>query len=82
MSTSLNNFKEIEDGLQYLQPYIPIRVGGAGNKILYMIDGHAESVLYMTKGMKNWDMCAPEALLRAQLGVVTDKDLNKIEYDP
>lgn len=35
----------------------------------------------MTKGMKNWDMCAPEALLRAQMGVVTDKDLNQIEYD-
>lgn len=48
-----------------------VMIGGAGNKILAVADGRAD-VAIMHFGTSLWDTCAPEAVLRASGGKVTD----------
>ena len=67
--------------IEKLQPTVNIRLGGAGNKALFLLDENADILLHMTKGIKFWDMCAAEALMRARFGIVTDKDRKLINYD-
>jgi 3'(2'), 5'-bisphosphate nucleotidase len=37
-----------------------IHAGGAGYKILSVIEGRADCYLYPRNGTKRWDTCAPE----------------------
>jgi 3'-phosphoadenosine 5'-phosphosulfate (PAPS) 3'-phosphatase len=60
-STALANSKSHSHGV----------IGGAGNKILAVAEGRAEYAL-MHFGTSLWDTCAPEAVLRAAGGKVTD----------
>ena len=46
-------------------------IGGAGNKILAVAEGRADVAL-MHFGTSLWDTCAPEAVLRAAGGKLTD----------
>jgi len=46
-------------------------IGGAGNKLLAVAEGRAEYAL-MHFGTSLWDTCAPEAIVRACGGKVTD----------
>ena len=46
-------------------------IGGAGNKLLAVAEGRAEFAL-MHFGTSLWDTCAPEAIVRAAGGKVTD----------
>ena len=48
-----------------------VMIGGAGNKILAVAEGRAD-VAIMHFGTSLWDTCAPEAVLRASGGKVTD----------
>lgn len=48
-----------------------VTVGGAGNKMLAVAEGRAD-VAVMHFGTSLWDTCAPEAVLRAAGGKVTD----------
>ena len=38
--------------------------------------------MHVVKGIKYWDTCASEALIRARFGIVTNKDREPIFYDP
>lgn len=46
--------------------------GGAGYKVLNVIDGKSDYYLYPKDGTKRWDTCAPEALIRSLNGTMTD----------
>ena len=59
-----------------------MRLGGSGNKSLHLLDDKSEFSFNIIKGIKYWDMCAAEALIRGRLGIVTDKDKKMIFYDP
>ena len=50
-----------------------VRVGGAGNKVLKLIDGEIDCWLYPCDGTKRWDTAAGEALLLELGGRLTDK---------
>ena len=49
-----------------------IHAGGAGYKVISVIDGEADCYIYPRNGTKRWDTCAPEAILRCLNGSLTD----------
>ncbi|CAG0887977.1 unnamed protein product [Cyprideis torosa] len=57
-----------------------IRAGGAGNKVLMVLDGLADSYFYPREGTKKWDVCGPHAVLQAVGGVVSDGLGEEIRY--
>jgi 3'(2'), 5'-bisphosphate nucleotidase len=57
-----------------------IHCGGAGYKILSVIDGNADCYIYPRNGTKRWDTCAPEALIRSLNGTLTDVFNNDYDY--
>ena len=64
---TMNRFtKELENLLLDLDPVKIVRKGGAGNKISTLLVEEAD-IYVMPKGLKFWDVCAPEALLKSRL---------------
>ncbi|XP_065661519.1 3'(2'),5'-bisphosphate nucleotidase 1 [Hydra vulgaris] len=57
-----------------------IRVGGCGFKVLQVIEGSADAYVFATPGTKKWDTCAPEAIISAMGGCVTDMLSRDINY--
>lgn len=57
------------------------QLGGAGNKVLALLEGKADAYLYHAPGMKRWDAAAPEALLRAMGGYLTDCQGGQYAYN-
>ncbi|KFP02615.1 3'(2'),5'-bisphosphate nucleotidase 1, partial [Calypte anna] len=55
----------VNDCISALNPDSVIRVGGAGNKIIQLIEGKASAYVFASPGCKKWDTCAPEAILHA-----------------
>lgn len=49
-----------------------IRVGGAGLKVGLMVSQDADCYIHSSIGLKEWDLCAPVAILRAAGGTATD----------
>ncbi|VEL21520.1 unnamed protein product [Protopolystoma xenopodis] len=49
-----------------------LRLGGCGYKVLSLLEGRAHAYLFASPGCKKWDTCAPEALLKASGGRLTD----------
>lgn len=74
VTCTMNRFSQMQTVLDKMSPSVIIRLGGAGNKALHILDEYADLLLHMTKGIKFWDMCASEALMRARFGIVSDKD--------
>ncbi|XP_018015045.1 LOW QUALITY PROTEIN: 3'(2'),5'-bisphosphate nucleotidase 1-like [Hyalella azteca] len=54
--------------------------GGAGHKVLLLLDGHAHAYVFASPGCKKWDTCAPEAVLVAAGGALTDIRGDLIPY--
>lgn len=44
-----------------------------------LLEGKAHAYVFASKGCKKWDTCAPEGVLRALGGVLTD--IHGKEYD-
>uniref|UniRef100_A0A0N4ZR56 3'(2'),5'-bisphosphate nucleotidase 1 n=1 Tax=Parastrongyloides trichosuri TaxID=131310 RepID=A0A0N4ZR56_PARTI len=57
------------------------RFGGAGYKVIATLEG-ATAYVFASHGCKKWDTCAPEAVLRAAGGDLTDLFGNRYRYDP
>ncbi|GBP24315.1 3'(2'),5'-bisphosphate nucleotidase 1 [Eumeta japonica] len=62
----------VEKALQAMNASQILRVGGAGYKVLQLLEGKASVYLFASPGCKKWDTCAPEAVLRATGGVLSD----------
>ncbi|TRY61653.1 hypothetical protein TCAL_12951 [Tigriopus californicus] len=62
----------INDCTQACEPSEVIRVGGAGHKVLLLIEGRAHAYVFPSPGTKKWDTCAPQAILHALGGKLTD----------
>lgn len=80
-TTASHGSKNINDTIDALQPDEVLRVGGAGHKVLLVVEGRAHSYVFASNGCKRWDTCAPEALLVAAGGVFTDVFGNQINYN-
>ncbi|KAJ8928185.1 hypothetical protein NQ314_019247 [Rhamnusium bicolor] len=66
--------------LEALKPDEIVRVGGAGHKVLLLLEGRAHAYVFASKGCKKWDTCAPEAILEALGGKLTDIHGNNYGY--
>ena len=58
-----------------------IRVGGAGNKGIYLLEDVADCMIHVVKGMKCWDICAVDALIKARFGITSNKDRKHLTYN-
>lgn len=47
-------------------------MGGAGHKCAQVAVGNVDSYIYRGKGLKYWDMCAPESIVKGMGGLATD----------
>eukprot|EP01061_Rhynchopus_euleeides_P010639 TRINITY_DN2012_c0_g3_i1.p1 TRINITY_DN2012_c0_g3~~TRINITY_DN2012_c0_g3_i1.p1 ORF type:complete len:378 (+),score=162.46 TRINITY_DN2012_c0_g3_i1:117-1136(+) len=47
--------------------YTRVKTGGAGNKVLMLIEGHGD-IYFQDRGLSRWDTCAAEAALEAKGG--------------
>lgn len=80
-TTSSHGSKDINDAIMALNPTEILRVGGAGHKVLLVIEGRAHSYVFASNGCKRWDTCAPEAILESLGGSLTDVYGNHIDYN-
>lgn len=78
-TTRSHNTPIVQAVLDAIKPDEVIRVGGAGNKVLLVMEGKANAYIYANAGCKRWDTCAPEAILNAQGGFLTD--VHGVPYD-
>uniref|UniRef100_A0A8C1PT40 3'(2'),5'-bisphosphate nucleotidase 1 n=1 Tax=Cyprinus carpio TaxID=7962 RepID=A0A8C1PT40_CYPCA len=80
-TTRSHSNKLVIDAVQAMEPHDVIRVGGAGNKIIQLVEGKASAYVFASPGCKKWDTCAPEAILHAVGGKLTDMHGNAYRYD-
>ncbi|XP_062620967.1 3'(2'),5'-bisphosphate nucleotidase 1-like [Saccostrea cucullata] len=62
----------VTEAVESCNPDEIVRVGGAGHKVLLLIEGKVHAYVFASKGCKKWDTCAPEAILHAVGGTLTD----------
>ncbi|XP_063775206.1 3'(2'),5'-bisphosphate nucleotidase 1 isoform X2 [Pseudophryne corroboree] len=79
-TTRSHSSKLVNDCIAAINPDKVVRVGGAGNKIIQLIEGQASAYVFASPGCKKWDTCAPEAVLHAVGGKLTDIHGNPFEY--
>uniref|UniRef100_A0A1A7XVN0 3'(2'),5'-bisphosphate nucleotidase 1 n=1 Tax=Iconisemion striatum TaxID=60296 RepID=A0A1A7XVN0_9TELE len=80
-TTRSHSNKVVTDCVNAMEPHEVIRVGGAGNKIIQLVEGRASAYVFASPGCKKWDTCAPEAILHAVGGKLTDMYGNTYRYD-
>lgn len=80
-TTRLHSNAVVQAALDALAPTKVLKVGGAGYKVLLLLEGKAHAYVFASTGCKKWDTCAPEAILEAQGGVLTDIFGNHYTYD-
>uniref|UniRef100_A0A6A7G5Y2 3'(2'),5'-bisphosphate nucleotidase 1 n=1 Tax=Hirondellea gigas TaxID=1518452 RepID=A0A6A7G5Y2_9CRUS len=70
----------VNDAVSSCDPTEVLRVGGAGHKVLLLLDGSAHAYVFASPGCKKWDTCAPQAVLEAAGGALTDIKGDHILY--
>uniref|UniRef100_A0A8C4VKQ1 3'(2'),5'-bisphosphate nucleotidase 1 n=1 Tax=Gopherus evgoodei TaxID=1825980 RepID=A0A8C4VKQ1_9SAUR len=80
-TTRSHSSKLVNDCISAMNPDNVVRVGGAGNKIIQLIEGKASAYVFASPGCKKWDTCAPEAILHAVGGKLTDIHGNPFHYN-
>ncbi|XP_060826745.1 3'(2'),5'-bisphosphate nucleotidase 1 [Bombus pascuorum] len=71
-TTSSHSDSNVQAAINALSPDEVLRVGGAGYKVILLMEGKAHAYVFASKGCKRWDTCAPEAILYAVGGTLTD----------
>lgn len=79
-TTRSHGNKMINSAVEALKPDKILRVGGAGHKVLLVLEGQAHAYVFPSRGCKKWDTCAPEALLTSVGGKLTDIFGNSLQY--
>eukprot|EP01026_Neomeris_dumetosa_P069392 TRINITY_DN68607_c0_g2_i1.p1 TRINITY_DN68607_c0_g2~~TRINITY_DN68607_c0_g2_i1.p1 ORF type:complete len:631 (-),score=98.82 TRINITY_DN68607_c0_g2_i1:132-2024(-) len=64
-----------------LRPQKILNIGGAGNKLVMLLEGKITHWVFPRTGTKRWDTCAPEALLVAIGGKLVDSFGKEYDYD-
>lgn len=70
----------VQSALDSLSPSSILRVGGAGFKVIQLLEGKAHAYVFASPGCKKWDTCAPEAVLEAAGGRLTDISGDVYQY--
>ncbi|CAK6962774.1 '(2')%2C5'-bisphosphate nucleotidase 1 [Scomber scombrus] len=71
----------VTDCVAAMEPHEVVKVGGAGNKVIQLVEGRASAYVFASPGCKKWDTCAAEAILHAVGGKLTDMRGNPYRYD-
>jgi 3'(2'), 5'-bisphosphate nucleotidase len=73
VAASLTHFSPfMQDIFDHMKPIDVKRIGGAGNKCLNVTQGTVDAYIHSTRGLKNWDLCANEPIIKAMGGFATD----------
>lgn len=80
-TTASHSNKNVEESIASLKPDQVLKVGGAGHKVILVLEGKAHAFVFTSYGCKYWDTAAPEALLRAAGGLLTDSLGKDIDYE-
>ena len=57
-----------------------MRIGGAGNKCYNVAIGQVDSYIYPSYGLKYWDLCASESIIKGMGGKCTNLLLERLTY--
>ena len=81
---TLSHYCNLTDmSVKSVSPSTLLRAGGAGYKMLMVIEGRADVYFNPSAGTKKWDTCAGDAILRAlrpSPGILTDLAGNPLVY--
>lgn len=61
-------------------PVEVVKLGGAGNKCNNLSIGTVDTYLHPSPGLKFWDLCAPESIIKGMGGYATDFKLERVIY--
>lgn len=76
-----SNQDKMNQVFQSLNPLAIHRVAGAGNKFLHVANGKSSLYMNFVAGLKLWDTCAGDALIKSRFGVFTNVFREHIDYD-
>ncbi|KAG0717916.1 3'(2'),5'-bisphosphate nucleotidase 1 [Chionoecetes opilio] len=79
-TTRSHSSSTVNDAIAALSPTEVLRVGGAGHKVMMLLEGKAHVYVFASPGCKKWDTCAPQAVLEAAGGVLSDIQGKVIPY--
>ncbi|THD25290.1 Bisphosphate nucleotidase 1 [Fasciola hepatica] len=80
VTTRSHATSKLASAIESCSPTEILRVGGCGYKVLMLIEGSGHLYLFPSAGAKRWDTCAPEAVLTAAGGALTDLRGNHYDY--
>ncbi len=72
--------ERITRAMQLLGIGAEVPSGSVGVKVSRIVTGQADIYLHLGPGIKLWDACAPDAIMRAAGGVMTDPAGRPIDY--
>jgi len=72
--------KTVVDVVNACQPTEVLQAGGCGYKVLLVLERRVHAYVHASRGCSLWDTCAPEAVLKAGGGILTDVFGNTISY--
>jgi len=79
-TTTSHSSERVENAVNSIQADEVVRVGGAGHKAILLMEGRAHAYVFASRGCKKWDTCAPEAVLTAIGGKLTDMNGEPYKY--
>lgn len=80
---SLSHFNAtMQQTIEQLAPVEICRLGGAGNKVCRIALSEVDSYVQPAPGLGFWDLCGPEAIVRAMGGLCTDFNGKRLLYHP
>lgn len=80
-TTRSHSSTTVNDAIKAVSPDEVLRVGGAGHKVMLLLEGKAHLYVFASPGCKKWDTCGPQAVLEAAGGLLTDINGKEIPYD-
>ena len=73
VAASISHFsQEMKEIIETIAPVEIKRIGGAGNKCASLALGIVDSYIHPSPGLKYWDLCASEILIKAMGGYATN----------
>ena len=68
--------------IETIHPVEIKRIGGAGNKCASLALGKVDSYIHPSPGLKYWDLCASEILIKAMGGYASNIKEERLTYHP
>ena len=81
-TTRSHSNRTVVDSVEACEPTEILRAGGCGHKVMLILEGKAHAYVFGSPGCKKWDTAAPEAIVYAAGGKLTDIHGNQLPYGP